>query len=298
MTDENSNPETGELSDDAAMAFLAAQRQQQPEADPEEQAEPDSEAETEETEDSPEEPQRYRVKVDGEEAEVSLDELLNGYQRDADYRRKTQTLADERRQIEAEKTRQKEITERLISEHQKLVGNETKEPDWVQLAKEDPIGYIQQRAEWDANKALRDRARQTAEQLVNEQRIEIAKAEAEKLRLAVPEWSDPSAFKTAYDGILKGAAESYGFDAQEVASVLDHRTLLVLKDAIAYRALKAAKPAVDKKVASAPKSVVKPGSPAEKSELKSQEIKSLAAKALRSGSDADFVALLQAKRKK
>ena len=38
----------------------------------------------------------YTVKVDGEMQQVSLEELQNGYQRQADYTRKTQELASER----------------------------------------------------------------------------------------------------------------------------------------------------------------------------------------------------------
>jgi hypothetical protein len=47
----------------------------------EEQLDEDEEGETEEV---------YSVKVDGEEIEVSLDELVNGYSRQSDYTRKTQ----------------------------------------------------------------------------------------------------------------------------------------------------------------------------------------------------------------
>ena len=42
----------------------------------------------------------YTVKVDGSEEQVSLDELRDGYQRQADYTRKTQELASERRRLE------------------------------------------------------------------------------------------------------------------------------------------------------------------------------------------------------
>lgn len=48
----------------------------------------------------PQTPQTYKVKVDGQELEVPLDELLNGYQRQADYSRKTQEVAAMRRQYE------------------------------------------------------------------------------------------------------------------------------------------------------------------------------------------------------
>jgi len=42
----------------------------------------------------------YTVKVDGTESEVTLSELQQGYQRQADYTRKTQELASERQRLE------------------------------------------------------------------------------------------------------------------------------------------------------------------------------------------------------
>ena len=54
-------------------------------------------------EDDTEEPQSYTIKVDGQEQEVSLDELKKGYQLESDYRNKTATLGEERRQLEAER---------------------------------------------------------------------------------------------------------------------------------------------------------------------------------------------------
>jgi len=42
----------------------------------------------------------HLVKVDGQEQEVTLSELRNGYQRQADYTRKTQELASERQRLE------------------------------------------------------------------------------------------------------------------------------------------------------------------------------------------------------
>lgn len=47
--------------------------------------------------------QVFEVKVDGEPVEVSLREALAGYQRQADYTRKTQALAAEKQELEAEK---------------------------------------------------------------------------------------------------------------------------------------------------------------------------------------------------
>lgn len=48
----------------------------------------------------PEEPETFIVKVNGQEQEVTLDELLHGYMRNQDYTRKTQALAEERRNLQ------------------------------------------------------------------------------------------------------------------------------------------------------------------------------------------------------
>ena len=48
---------------------------------------------------APQEP-AYTVKVDGEEQQVSLEELQQGYQRQADYTRKTQEIAAERDRLQ------------------------------------------------------------------------------------------------------------------------------------------------------------------------------------------------------
>ena len=50
----------------------------------------------------PQEPagEQYTVKVDGSEEQVSLGELRDGYQRQADYTRKTQELASERNRLQ------------------------------------------------------------------------------------------------------------------------------------------------------------------------------------------------------
>jgi hypothetical protein len=83
---------------------------------------------------------------------------------------------------------------------------------------------------------------------------------SEQTRLAqerIPEFSDPKksdSFKAGVKTMLRG----YGFNDQEISSVADHRYLLILKDALAYRNIKDSKPIVQKKVSNAPK-VIKAG---------------------------------------
>ena len=67
----------------------------------------DDETDTEQSEldedtEEQEQPQVFSVKVDGKEVEVTLDELQKGYSRTQDYTRKTQQIAEARKQTEAE----------------------------------------------------------------------------------------------------------------------------------------------------------------------------------------------------
>ena len=74
---------------------------------------------TPEPEEQPtEEPTLYKVKVNGEEQEVTLQELLDGYSRTADYTNKTQKLGEERRQLESEKA--------AITEQMELINLQTR----------------------------------------------------------------------------------------------------------------------------------------------------------------------------
>ncbi len=298
MDEDNSNPEPGELSDEDAMEMLRASRDaamespEEPEADEvEETEEPEAEDEHEE------EPARYTVKIDGVESEVTLDELVKGFQLEADYRRKTQTLAEQRREVEAEVARQKDITARLIQDHQKLVGNDEPEPDWVKMAEDDPIGAFQARAKWDAKQKAKAENRRKVDQLVHEERLSVARREFQAIGTKVPEWADLEAFSKGVTALADSdAAKHYGLQPAEVAGILDHRYLLVLRDAAAYRALQASKSAIEKKVAKAPAHVVKPGGSPAKADPKTKEIEAARNRFRQTGSDQDALALMRAAR--
>ena len=79
------------------------------EEEPEIEAEADSEeieAEDEEPEDEESQPQKYhRVKLDGEEFEITTEEALAGYQRQQDYTKKTQQIAEQKRQFKRNRSK-------------------------------------------------------------------------------------------------------------------------------------------------------------------------------------------------
>ena len=64
-----------------------------------EEEQPEPEEQNEQVQTNSEEP-KYTVKVNGEDVEVTQEELLRGYMRQADYTRKTQALSDKRQRIE------------------------------------------------------------------------------------------------------------------------------------------------------------------------------------------------------
>lgn len=90
------------------------------------------------------EPQMYTVKVDGQELQVPLEELLNGYQRQADYSRKTQALADERRQLQAQ----------MAQYQQPQTQPQTQEPQQAQVSQAEYYNKLTEFAKGEVEKHL------------------------------------------------------------------------------------------------------------------------------------------------
>lgn len=82
------------------------QQQEEPVEGTEQQEQPNQEKEDGSDTDNQEEEPKFKVKVDGEEIEVTQDELLRGYMRQRDYTQKTQQLAEQRKQFEQYKPQQ------------------------------------------------------------------------------------------------------------------------------------------------------------------------------------------------
>ena len=129
---ENTNPQGSESLNvnQAASAFLGlmgddsgAENGQPEESTAELEAAGEVEEEpeySEESEPEVEEKPRYKAKVGGEEVEVELDELINGYQRSKDYTQKSQALAEQRKAIEAERQHLEQVKQERMAYAQKL----------------------------------------------------------------------------------------------------------------------------------------------------------------------------------
>jgi hypothetical protein len=273
---ENTNPQGSESLNvnQAANAFLGLMgddgaEQGQPEESIEQEANSEVEYESEDYEPVEEVKTRYKAKVGGEEVEVELDELINGYQRSKDYTQKSQALAEQRKAMDAERQHLEQVKQERMAYAQKLkaldsfLSQQNKGEDLEVLKETDPIGYAVKVAEQSQREkqlaVVRAEQQRIAQQQQAEQQQSLQnhlKAESEKLASVIPELATPKG--DAIRKEIREYAKSVGWSDQELASVYDHRAVLTLYKAMKFEQLQKGKPETLKKVQQAPK-MLKPG---------------------------------------
>ena len=225
----------------------------------------DSDEDEEETEE--EAPQTFTVKASGEEKEVTFDELVSGYQLGADYTKKTQELAENRKAVEAEaraiiEAQQVRDTyaQRLQAVEQLLAMNDSTE-DLVSMRENDPLGYAIKVADMTEKKEQLQAVRAEQHRIAQQQQADRAQAmqrqiaqESAKLAEVLPEFSDKAKGEQIRNEI-RNYGKTVGFTDQELSQVYDSRHVLVLHKAAMYDKLQKSKPGVQKKVANAPKMI-------------------------------------------
>lgn len=223
--------------------------------------------EHEEGEEEAEEPQRYRVKVDGKELEVDQDELISGYQRDADYRKKTMELAEQRKAVEAKES---ELAQK-VQELESFIEQQDQNIDWDELRDIDPSEYLRQKDLQDKRKAAAEKSSKELQQQQQQQMQERFQTEGAKLIEAMggqKNWSEQQRTKDMQEAFDHLA--SLGISEQEANAIADHRFWRTAIDAAKYQKLMKNKGKVSKEVRKAPKSV-KPGQRPAPSERAKQE---------------------------
>ena len=244
------------------------EKQEAPESQPESEGTKEQVTEntetTEETQTELKEPELHRVKVQGQELEVTLDELKAGYSRDSDYRQKTHSLGLEKRDLENQKsslrqsydTRLSELNE-LIATADATVRQRQGSEDLQKLYEEDPTAAAkldyQLRQETRQLEEVKSKARDAQARQYNE----FLATQRELAATKIPEFADPNK-ADSFKINMRNSLREYGFNDDEIGSLADHRFLMVAKDAMSYQNLKDRKPNVQKKVANAPR-VVKAG---------------------------------------
>ena len=213
-------------------------------------------------------PQTFTVKVDGQEVEVTQDELINGYSRQQDYTRKTQELAQQRKTIEqqqAELAQRDAIYSQLLPKMEaQLKGELANEPDWNALYEDDPVGYVREKQLWDEKKeklnavnAEQQRLQQEALVKQQQQIAQFVEYGNQTLLEIIPEWQNPEVATKEKLAISEYAVNTLGYTPEEIQQVYDYRALLGLRNAwLNSRTVEATK---KKPTQKAPARVARPG---------------------------------------
>lgn len=241
---------------------LSGETEQEYEQDDGEQEESESES------DDQEEEQRYSVKVAGEEKELTLSELKSLAQQGADYTKKTQQVAEQRKALEAEVKAideakyLRDIYAQRLQAMEQLLNTPEQSEDLEYLKESDPIGYAVRVAEKQQQREQLQAVQIERQRIAEQQQAEYAQQmqgylaqQAEQLSKVLPEYSDPVKGEALRTDLRTFAKSSLGFTDDELSQVRDSRHVLALHKAMLYDKLQQAKPNVNKRVSEAPRTI-------------------------------------------
>jgi hypothetical protein len=272
---ENTTPQgSGTLTvDTAASAFLgmmdaaeAADNGQAETEETEQEYEAADEPELVDSEEADERPKRtFRIKAAGEDREVTEQELIEGYQLGADYTKKTQKLSDERKSVEAERSKIQEASKLRDQYAQRLqmmeqfLQQQNQGENLEALKELDPIGYAVKVAELSQREKQLAVLQQEQQRIAQQQQAEQSERlqyhlaeESQKLSSVIPGYANPKEGDSIRKDIRE-YAKSIGWSDQELSGLYDSRAVLSLYHGMKYAKLQSNKPSVNKKLEAAPK---------------------------------------------
>jgi len=236
---------------------------------------PETEVDNEEDSDEEQPIEVIKLKVNGEEIEKPLDEVVALAQQGLDYTKKTQEVAEQRKELEAlqeqfnETTKQfqeqQQLNNLLIEDVAKVTALDQQlaqyqNVDWQKLSDSDfveaqKLFFQYNQLQQERNQAVSQFEAKRQDALNRQQQMianQVAKGK-EQLSKEIPNWSP----ETTQEIVSVG--KQYGFTDNELNAIIDPRHVRVLHDAMQWRKLQSKNSVTKKKVASA-KPVVKPGS--------------------------------------
>lgn len=187
----------------------------------------------------------FTVKVDGKEENWTLDQLKQSAAGQAAINKRFQENSEARKALE-ERHREIEAQQAQVLQlyqHAQNGGFNPPVAPSLELSESDPIGYMQEKATYDAKMAEYNQGQQQIQRIQQEQQAQQAQARSEYLREQtevlkqfVPDFSDPEKGpKIQADLVALG--NEYGFSSAEMENVSDARYIRALNDARKYRAI-------------------------------------------------------------
>lgn len=251
--DEPEDPETASEDDEA-----------------EDDGEDGSDDEQEKKEDGEDDKPLVTIEIDGKAIELTKSEIQSGYLRQADYTRKTQALAEERKQFGSELTQAKEEREiyaqLLPAMVQQLQATMPAAPD-PSLIDTDPARYLKERDAYE--RKLGDLQAAQSEQARMQQQSQEEKAReiqafvqmnAQKLPELVPEWREAKNYERDRPKV-RNHLLSLGFSDEEINQAYDARLVRLAYGDMRWTELKNSKPRADAPLEKAIKTSPPPAKP-------------------------------------
>ena len=203
-----------------------------------------------EAEDLEEEPteQTYTIKVSGEDVEVGLEELKSGYSRQADYTKKSQVLAEERKAFQQDANavalERQQYAQLLGALQAQLQAGTEEAPDWERMYEEDPIEATRQERAWrvrNDQKQQNLQAIQLEQQRVGEanakeqqeQMRQVIAHEVQELPKVIPEWKDETVAAKEREE-LREYLISQGVKEEELGALVRANHISVLRKAMLF----------------------------------------------------------------
>lgn len=258
LTGEEADDEEELEDDEVALEDDEAEESDEPEDEDEEEYEEEAEEE--------EGPEMFDVRSDGQDEQVSLDELKSSWSRTSSWTRKSQKLAQERKTFESEMVAVREERAQaggmLLALEQQLQANMPVEPtgddpkEWVQYQREQGRLAQVQSERRSLDDKIRTDYEATREAQIDDERMKLAEL--------VPEWSDAAVAKKENAALVQFAL-GLGFTEEDMSNVTDHRIVMLFRQAKAFADLDDAKKVVRKRTRK-----VKKLQPGQKSNRKSR----------------------------
>ena len=186
------------------------------------------------------------VEVDGEE--ITVEELKRGNLRQRDYTRKTQELAEARKQLEANyeeiQRERAQYAQMLPALQERLQQPVEQEPDWDTLYDTDPTMAAKAERQWrkqqeertaqmQAVEAERQRMMGLEQQRLEQMQARYFEEQRQILPELIPEWRDSSvASKEAKD--IRGFLLKEGFSEQDVNGLTNATLVKLARKAMLY----------------------------------------------------------------
>ena len=245
----------------------------------------------EQSTDTEESDQKYKVKVDGVEHEVTLSELQKGYMMESNYRNKTTALNKQKEALEAKAA---EVDQQL-NDARLLIEEEfeaLKSSEMQNLKEIDPEAYIAAREKLEKKMERFKKTKEKRELEIKEKQNKINQKESALLFDAFPQWKDNQELMQKDYSDFAEQLKAIGFSENEIHSTSDHRLFIIANQLRELSKLKNAD--ISSKVEKAKPKSMKPGSSGTKSDIESGQRQKAREKLSKTGSIWDAINYLNA----